>query len=60
MADEKRSEVVCTKVTEAMALDLLRESVKRDQSVSTFVYLALRTSMYGSVSRRDDPEQSTS
>lgn len=45
--DGKRTELICVKVTERMALDLLRLSVSQERSVSDFLYGALRTRLYG-------------
>ena len=48
MADDgKRTEVICTKLSERMALDLLREASKDDRSVSEFLYLLIRRELYG-------------
>jgi len=44
---EKRTEVICTKVTERMALDLLRAATAEDRSISEFVYLLIRRDLYG-------------
>ena len=55
MADDgKRSEVVCAKVTERVALDLLRASALDDRSPSEYVYLLIRRHLYGIV-RADEP-----
>lgn len=61
MADDgKRTELVCFKVTERMALDLLRISTSHDRSVSDFMYLKLRGDLYGQMVRLDSQgEQST-
>lgn len=54
MADDgKRSELICFKVTERMALDLLRVSASHDRSVSDFMYLDLRRTLYGDIVRLD-------
>jgi hypothetical protein len=57
--DGKRTEMVCTKVTERMALDLLRDASIDDRSVSDFIYRLLRHHLYGSVSRREANNQAT-
>jgi hypothetical protein len=50
MADDgKRTELVCVKVTERMALDLLRLSVSQERSISDFLFGALRTRLYGDI-----------
>ncbi len=51
MAEEKRSETICTKVGERMALDILRMAAVDDRSVSEYVYLVLRRQLYGDVVR---------
>lgn len=54
MADDgKRTEVICTKVSERMALDILRMAALDDRSVSEYVYLALRQKLYGDIVRQD-------
>lgn len=56
MADDgKRTEVVCTKVTERVALDLLRSSALDDITPSEYMNRLLREHFYGrmvSVSKR--------
>lgn len=47
--DGKRTEVLSVKVTERMALDLLRLATARDRSVSNLMYCALRRWMYGDI-----------
>lgn len=61
MADEgKRTEVISTKLSERMALDLLHEASSEDRSVSEFIYLLIRKELYGRHGRRDgDDGQST-
>ena len=50
MADDgKRSELVCVKVTERMALDLLRVATAQDRSTSDFLYGLIRAHLYGSI-----------
>ena len=49
--DDKRTEVICTKVSERMALDILRLASLDDRSVSEFVHLALREKLYGATMR---------
>lgn len=43
----KRTEVICTKVDERMALDLLRVATLEDRSISEFLYLLIRRELYG-------------
>lgn len=58
MADDgKRSEVVCAKVTERVALDLLRVSALDDRSPSEYVYLLIRRHLYGIVRVDGDATQ---
>lgn len=45
--DGKRTEVICTKLTERMALALLRQCAKQDRSISEFLYLLIRRELYG-------------
>jgi hypothetical protein len=56
MADDgKRTEVLCTKATERVALDLLRASALDDVTPSEYIYRLLREHLYGrmiSVSKR--------
>jgi hypothetical protein len=48
MADDgKRTEVICTKLSERMALALLREATREDRSISEFLYLLIRKELYG-------------
>lgn len=47
MSDDKRTEVISTKLTERMALDLLREASRDDRSVSEFLFLLIRHELYG-------------
>lgn len=52
MADDaKRTENVCTRITERMLLDLSRVAAIDDRSVSEFIFLALRKELYGSIVR---------
>lgn len=54
MADDgKRSENLCAKVTERMALDLLRVAAADDRSPSEYIYLLLRQHLYGCMVRTD-------
>jgi hypothetical protein len=56
--DGKRSEVLCTKVTERMALDMLRLASLDDRSVSEFMFLLIRRELYGHIVKlNDDAEQ---
>ena len=43
----KRTEVICTKLDERMALALLREASKEDRTISEFLYLLIRRELYG-------------
>lgn len=56
--DRKRSELVCTKVTERMALDLLHVAAVEERSVSDCMYRLLRCHLYGTVNRIDTLNQS--
>lgn len=59
-SDDKRTEVVCTKLTERMALDLLRAASAEDRSISEFLYLLIRRDLYGRQGRAcGDGSQST-
>lgn len=50
MADDgKRTEVISVKVTERMALDLLRLSASQDRSISDFLYGVVRQRLYGDI-----------
>jgi hypothetical protein len=58
--DGKRSELICVKVTERMALDLLRMAASEDRSVSDLLYGLVRRELYGRIIRLDAiAEQST-
>ncbi len=46
--------MVCTKVTERMALDILRAASSEDRSVSEFLYLLVRKTLYGTIVRLGD------
>jgi hypothetical protein len=61
MADDgKRTELVCFKVTERMALDLLRLATSQDRALSDFMYGMTRTRLYGDIVKLDAiAEQST-
>lgn len=55
MADDgKRTEIVCVKVTERMALDLLRLATSEQRSHSDFMFLLLRQRLYGDIVRLAD------
>jgi hypothetical protein len=45
--DGKRSELICTKVTERMALDLLHAAADDDRSVSDYLFRVVRMHLYG-------------
>lgn len=48
MADDgKRTEMVCTKLTERMAIDLMRAASVDDRSVSDFLFMLIRHELYG-------------
>ena len=53
----KRSETLCTKVQERMALDILRLAAMEDVTVSEFVYRALREKLYGAIVRYEAVER---
>lgn len=61
MADDgKRTEVISTKLTERMALDLLRAASSEDRTISEFLFLLIRRDLYGRHGKAgDDPAQST-
>lgn len=60
MADDtKRTEVVCFKATERVALDVMRAAAHDDRSPSEWLYLLVRRHLYGHVVR-DDPANSQS
>lgn len=60
MADDgKRTEMVCTKVSERMALDLLRLATNSDRSISDFIHGLLYQRLYGDVIRLDKDRQLT-
>lgn len=45
--DGKRTENVCAKVTERMALDLLHEASRQEVSVSNWLFRLIRRELYG-------------
>lgn len=51
--DNKRSELVCFKVTERMFIDLNRLAALEDRSVSDFMFGMLRRHTYGAMVRLD-------
>ena len=60
MADDgKRSELICFKVTERMALDLNRLAALDDRSLSDFMFLLSRGRLYGDVARLSTDSRST-
>ena len=60
MADDgKRSELVCFKVTERMALDINRLAAIDDRSLSDFMFLLTRQRLYGDVARLCQDGRST-
>ena len=52
--DNKRTVLISVKVTERMALDLLRLSTSRERSVSDFIYGGIRQRLYGDIVRLED------
>lgn len=61
MADDgKRTEMLCTKATERVALDLMRLAALEDRSLSEYLYLMIRRQLYGHMVRVESAEsQST-
>lgn len=60
MADDgKRSELVCTKVSERMALDLNRQCAIDDRTMSDYLYRLIRNDLYGKSDRIAEIAQST-
>ena len=60
MADDaKRSETLCFKTTERVALDLLRAAAAEERSPSEYLYLLVRHHLYGIVRQGPSDEQST-
>jgi len=60
MADDgKRSELICFKVTERMALDLNRLAALDDRSLSEFTLLFSRGRLHGYVARLSTDSRST-
>ena len=57
--DGKRTEVISVKVTERMALDLLKLSAMDDRSMSDYLYGILRRRLYGDVVRIEQAAQVT-
>ena len=57
--DGKRSEVICTKVSERVALDLLKLCALEDRSVSDLVHLLIRRHLYGHLKSTEPDSQST-
>ena len=57
--DGKRTEVICTKLSERMALDLLREASADDRSISEFLYLLIRRELYGRTGQPRNSAEST-
>jgi hypothetical protein len=51
--DRKRTENLCTKVTERMAVDLNRELARLDVKLSSWLYVLIRRELYG-VTRQDE------
>ena len=45
--NEKRSETICARVTERMALDILREATRQDRKISDWLFLLIRKELYG-------------
>ena len=60
MADDvKRTELISVKVTERMALDLMRSAASRNRSVSDAIFVAMRHWLYGNIARLDRDAQFT-
>jgi len=45
--DRKRDEVLCTKVTEQMLLDLNRHAAREERTLSDFMFRMIRRQLYG-------------
>lgn len=58
--DGKRTETISFKVTERMALDLMRLAAADERSLSDFLYCATRRDLYGDVARLEPAQQFTS
>ena len=52
--DSKRTVLISVKVTERMALDLLRLATSRERSVSDFIYGGIRQRLYGDIVKLDN------
>ena len=50
--DEKRTETICARVTERMALDILREATRQDRKISDWVFLLIRRELYERASEK--------
>lgn len=60
MADDgKRTEVLCFKATERVALDIMRAAAHDDRSPSEYLYLLVRRHLYGHAARDEMTAQST-
>lgn len=49
--DGKRTEMICFKATERMALDLNRVAAVSERSMSDFLYSMVRQRLYGDIER---------
>lgn len=54
--DRKRSENLCTKVTERMAIDLNRLLAVEDVKLSSWLYGLIRRELYGRINRDEDDD----
>lgn len=54
--DNKRTESVCTRLTERMSLDLNRLAAIEDRSLSDFLYVIVRRHLYGESVRLQRPD----
>lgn len=57
--DRKRSEMLCVKVTEQVAIDLLRVATHDERGISDYLYRMIRHHLYGTVTRFEQSEQTT-
>jgi hypothetical protein len=49
--------MVCTKITERMALDLLRAASADERSISDYLYRLLRRDLYGRIASTDQAHE---
>jgi len=58
--EHKKTELVCTKVTERIAIDLMRAAALDDRSVSAYLFVLILRDLYGrSVKWMELDEQAT-